>query len=294
MANNMPVRIEVDTAQAKKVHEYCYRRFNKPAAGMPRPGLCNYRYIPEKTFITTGVKGERDRANMYKKHQAVVGSLCLIRTEDIKALDVPAEMRITAADLGVILEKRQENPDYQGPVTTLRQVLMDLPFPLVPKEGQVTKKKLYHSVDFATSGPQAGIEVYLTAYEDRIEVASGLAKILPAYIKEFHGETAYNKWCNHQTEELGVEFDMDESFSWTGTWVTGDDKMSKSLLDEYVGIDLHLENLSVLESDKRVWVLEAGDASARTFNMGGSSTQTSIADDATLASNASGGVRGNE
>jgi hypothetical protein len=96
MANNPPIGIEVDAAQAKKVNTYCYRRFNRMTSRVPRPGYCNLRYVPDKRFITTGIKGDRDRANMLKKHQAVVSSLKLIRTEEIKNLDTPTLIHMTA------------------------------------------------------------------------------------------------------------------------------------------------------------------------------------------------------
>jgi hypothetical protein len=65
-------------------------------SGVSRPGYCNLRYVPDKRFITTGIKGNCDRANMLKKHQAVVSSLKLIRTEEIKDLDTPALVNMTA------------------------------------------------------------------------------------------------------------------------------------------------------------------------------------------------------
>jgi hypothetical protein len=42
---------------------------------------------------------------------------------------------------------------------------MELTFPLAPKVGQKVTK-----LDFATTGPTAGLEVLLTAYDDRVEL----------------------------------------------------------------------------------------------------------------------------
>jgi hypothetical protein len=277
MANNSPIRIEVDAAQAKKVNTYCYRRFNRMTSGVPRPGYCNLRYVPDKRFITTGIKGDQDRANMLKKHQAVVSSLKLLRTEEIKNLDTPALINMTEDAYEAHADAMATSTaNADGKKTTLRKVLMELTFPLAPKDGQKVTK-LFHSVDFATTGPTAGLEVLLTAYDDRIDVASSLVSILPAYIEEFYGQEAVEAWFNHQVEEIKVDFDYDHTCSWTGTWTTSDDKINRALLDEDVGINICLENLSVLDTDKHRRVLDADDASQRTFKMGGGSTQASAA-----------------
>jgi hypothetical protein len=202
MANNLPIRIEVDAAQAKKVNTYCYKRFNHMTSGVPRPGYCNLRYVPDKRFITTGMKGNRDRANMLKKHQAVVSFLKLLRTEEIKNLDTPTLINMTAdAYEAQAAAMATSTVCADGEKTTLRKVLMELTFPLAPKDRQKVTK-LFHSVDFATTGPTAGLEVLLTAYDDRVDITSSLVSILSAYyVEEFYGQAEISSKCWSDTTQ---------------------------------------------------------------------------------------------
>jgi hypothetical protein len=215
-----------------------------------------------------------------------------LETEDIKELDKPAAMNMQWEDAESLLRSATSPEEKRAvQVVTLRQVLLELPFPL-GSTGK--KKKLFHSVDFAWSGQYAGLKVLATTYLDRVEVASSFLQILPAFVKEFYGEDAVKRWFHHQDEEIDAKFDYDDSETWLGTWTTSDDLVNQELLDEFIGIPFVLENLSILETDTRRRVLDAEEDSQRTFGMGGGATHASdnIAgsdDAASIASGASGG-----
>ena len=96
--------------------------------------------------------------NMLRKHEGVINSLQIMACDTIKYLD------------------KEHNQ------TTLRHFMMELTFPISPTAGQKTKG-LIHSIDFASSGPDAGAKVQVTAYADRAELVSSLLNILPAFIE---------------------------------------------------------------------------------------------------------------
>ena len=247
MADNQLVHLEADASQAKVIHQYVYRRFNHMDNNPGRPGGNLLRYIPAQTYVTTGPEGERDRRGMLKKHQAVLKSLTLLSSDDIKHLDKPAKDSETQNDV------------------TLRVFLSQLTYPLTPKENQKTSP-LFHSMDWAVTGIDSGAKVLFTAYHDRAVTAAKLLGILPAFIKWAVGEEAVQTWIHHQLIEMQVEFQMDDEGNWTGQWTTEGDKVQKNLLDEELGYKIEFENMDMIEGrGKRM--LHADDASARTFNV---------------------------
>lgn len=267
LANNSMVHVESDASQTDRVNTYLYRRFNQVEGArgqIPRPLYCNLRYLPDASLIATGSRGERDLAEMLKKHQHVVGSLKLLENNGIKQLDKP-----------VCVDPLDEDKDLsEGAVemTTLRKELLGLPFPL--GKPNVTKK-LFHSVENGSGSYNAG-KVLFTAYDDRSDAAASFLRILPAWVKEMHGETAQKVWLGHQMEDMDVEFHYDDEGQWLGTWTTEDDKINQALLAENLGITICMENMGFLESDRKRRVLSADDATLKSFGMGGGgSVQTS-------------------
>lgn len=265
MANNMIVTIEADAAQAATIHRYLNARYNKVKGNVPRPGFSNMRYIPDTSLLNTA-RGERDRVNMLKKHQQVLSSLELLSTDLIKYLDAPVPVDT----------EKETTDDPSEPQTTLRKELLGLPFPLTYTKPQT--KRLFHSVDVATSGIFAGMSTWLTAYEDRSDKAAAFLRILPAWVETFHGPFALKKWLDHQIEPMEVEFHYDASGAWDGTWTTSDDKVNMDILNEDVGIKIDLEGLELVERDQRR-ILEVDNASHMTFQIGGSSVLASVPED---------------
>ena len=219
---------------------------------------------------------------MLKKHQAVLKSLTLLATDDIKKLDSPV----------LDIETQRE--------ITLREFLSQLTHPLTPKENQKTSP-LFHSMDWAVTGPDSGAKVLFTAYQDRATTAAKLLGILPAFVKWAVGEDTEKEWINHQLIEMGVDFDVDDEGNWTGKWTTEGDVVQKHLLDEDLGFKIELENMEMIEGGRRL--LHQDDASFKTFNVPkdteGQSTQlpdnadeNGSAVTATSAASGGGGVSG--
>ena len=163
---------------------------------------------------------------------------------------------------------------------------MELPFPLVheqktpedevmelnPKEKTDIPKKakeyLFHTVDFAANGRdmKAGI-VYFTSYKKRADVAQSFVDILPAYIEWKFQRDVVMKWF-HPTC-LGncgnVEFICDSEGSWTGHWKTEEDQMNENLFNEDLGMEIHIEGLSMLESSDGKQLVTEDELSHHTF-----------------------------
>ena len=158
-------------------------------------------------------------------------------------------------------------------------------FPLVPKPGQTTTQKLIQTVDFALSGPDAGSKVYVTVYEDRVDLAERLLAMLPAsFIRWKYDEQVASEWCTHSMETIEVEFHMDDAGNWTGEWTTEDDKLHALMLAEDVGYRLEFDNMQMLAADERCGrrLLCADDASMAAFRIdednSGHGRQTQLSD----------------
>jgi hypothetical protein len=151
---------------------------------------------------------------------------------------------------------------------TLRELLLGVTFPLVPKKKR-SAPKLFFTVDYASSGQDKDKgAVYLTAYHDRKELAAKVVDILPAFIEHYYGRDLAKKWCHPNSMGIiqDITFLEDEDGNDTGEWVTMEDEMGQDILDEDMGIQLDLGNLALLEfgHDNRV-LHNADDASANSF-----------------------------
>ena len=252
MARTM-THVEADHYIARTTNCYLNRRFNNVAQkNIPPPGNYKYlRYLPAPTYVTTG--GGNLRKNMLKKHEAVIDSLELITTESIKHLD------------------KEVDTEFDGKMT-LRTFLMGLTFPLSPKKGAKTKA-LIHSVDWTSSGQDAGASVMITAYNDRSKQVEQLVQILPEFIEFQFNEQIRKAWMNHQVILQDVDFHMDDEGNWKGSWATEDDKMNADIFNEEMEFDIVFENLELVT--KRRQILETEDASLHTFKMDGRSAQSS-------------------
>ena len=188
--------------------------------------------------------------NMLRKHEGVINSLQIMACDTIKYLD------------------KEHNQ------TTLRHFMMELTFPMSPTAGQKTKG-LIHSIDFASSGPDAGAKVQVTAYADRAELVSSLLNILPAFIEYQLDEETMVAWFHHQAVLPTVEWETDEDGNWTGGWKTEDDLMFQQLVDEEMEGTIVFDNMGLVRKDRRI--LSAEDASMKSFNIGseGRSAQSS-------------------
>ena len=245
MAANQLVQVEADAAQARTIHQFIYRRFNKTETNVPRPGEYNLRYLPSKEYLTSGTKGNRLRQNMIKKHKLVVEALQLVTTDQIKYLDTP---------------HATDNGDK-----TLRTVMHGLSHPLVPKPNQ-KKASLIHSIDWATTGEDAGATVYITAYEDRIHTVQNLVNILPAFIEWYVSKEAAVAWLIHQTDDMEVTFHCDTEGNWLGGWTTSDDQVQSNIIDEDMGYEIRIDNMEEVQGNQRR-ILSAEDASLKSFGL---------------------------
>jgi len=84
-----PLIVFADRADAKAVRRILYQSFNREPDFMKRLGRLNSRLIPSKDFLSVGSDAARNRDCLIQKHQQVLLSVRLLRTTDIKHLDVP-------------------------------------------------------------------------------------------------------------------------------------------------------------------------------------------------------------
>jgi hypothetical protein len=159
---NMLLYLEVDRAQAGPLTQELYHQFNTLKENKVRPGGYNFRVLPDKSQMRSGTRVARDRINMLRKHQANVQSLTVLKSYDIRELDKPQQ--------------------YNHREYTLRQLLLEVTSPLVTNKRNPAK--LFFTIDYAASGTDKdkGV-VYLTAYNDRNELAAKVVDILPAFIE---------------------------------------------------------------------------------------------------------------
>ena len=189
------------------------------------------------------------------------------------------------------LDKEYINP--QGQTLTLRMFMMKQTFPLAPKKNTKTKA-LIHSIDWTSTGMDAGTRVIITSYKDRSGLVEKLSQILPEYVEYVIDESAKKAWFHHQTMPQDVEFHTDMEGNWTGAWFTEDDRMNENILQEEMEFDVIFENMDLVANRR---VLDSEDASLVTFQCpDGRSTQSSkntmnATEDASIAaaSTASGG-----
>jgi hypothetical protein len=280
---NMMIHLEVDRSQAKALKQELYRLFNKVEENKVRPGGYNFRVLPDKSQMRSGTRGARDRINMLHKHQANVMSLVVLKSYDIKDID----------------DSQVCNKESY----TLRELLLNITFPLVPKKKR-NAPKLFFTVDYAASGQDKDRgAVYFTAYHDRKELAAKVVDILPAYIEHYHGRDLAKKWCHPASMGIiqDITFLVDEDGNDTGEWTTMEDEMGQDILDEDMGIRLDLGNLALLEIGEGRVLHNADDASANSFrsalgaeHMGkGNQTDSEILG-ASLATGASNALSGEE
>lgn len=243
---NKIIHLEADKGDADALMVLLKPAFKPNIDRCKRPGLYDIRIMPEKNFVRAGSSGSQDRVIMLKKHQAVVQSLGLVRNNQIKTLD----------------EEFQCNKIRY----TLRKFLMKLTFPLVIKE-EDKKEYLIQSVDFADSGnDKKSGTVYVTAYNDRVELVQRLVDIPPRLVERMLHRDAAKKWFHataiaHAPE---VDFDTDDDGNWNGAWTTEDDEINQEVLAEDMGIKF--EGLDFMGSSNPV-ILTTDDASMQSFGM---------------------------
>jgi len=108
---------------------------------------------------------------------------------------------------------------------------------------------------------------YLTAYNDRKDIAESFADILPVYVKEFYGTSLARTWFHATSFHLfsDINFDLDEQGEWTGTWTTADDEQLDIDLKEDMGVTLRLDGLELLESNVHTHTITTDELSAASF-----------------------------
>ena len=235
--NQLPV-VEADIADAKKVKKFLYACFNGEGKTL---GGYNTRTLPVFDQIITGSDGKNKYNRMLGKHVAIVNNLVLMRVTTISTLN--------------------ELVNTGHGKECLRTVLGTITYPLCPPQDS-TPQKLFHSMDFATSGSDArsGV-VYFTAYKDRADLAERLLDILPAYLVFRMGHTFATKVLHEGKLQECPEVHRDSSdySTWQGTWTTEEDAQLDAILDEDMGIEICIEGLDdVMEA-------EASQEGPRTF-----------------------------
>ena len=247
---NMMVHIETDRRHAKPIKAILHRLFNAPEQGAYRPGGYNVRVLPEKSQLKLGTKGDSDRIKMLQKHQAIVSSLTVIKSHDLR-------------DLNDI--KKFNDTDFN-----LREHLLNIKYPLGDHHTKKSTKSLFFSVDYAPSGSDKdqGV-VYFTAYNDRASIASKLVDIMPAFMINEYGEAQAQAYVNPASwgDHHNTDMINDNDGNWIGEWTTPDDAMGEYILNEDMGVELlSFDNMALLDEGFNTRVLlTTEDASVCTF-----------------------------
>ena len=63
-----------------------------------------------------------------------------------------------------------------------------------------------------------------------------------------------------------MDFHYDAEGNWLGTFTTEDDQIQRDIIDEYMGFNIQLANMEMLNGNKRR-VLTSDDASMKSFKM---------------------------
>jgi hypothetical protein len=199
--------------------------------------------------MRSGTRGARDRLNMLHKHQANVQSLTVLKSYDLREIDQPQQ--------------------YNHKEYTLRQLLLEITSPLVTNKKNPAK--LFFTVDYAASGTDKdkGV-VYLTAYNDRKELAAKVVDILLAFIEHMYRKHLTSKLCHAAAMGIiqDVTFLTDDDGNDTGEWTTQEDDMGVDILNEDMGVKLDFSNMELLTYDMNDRVLHnAEDASVISFRL---------------------------
>ena len=218
-----PLIIYADRADAKEVRRILYQAYNREPDFMKRPGYLNSRLIPSKDFLSVGSDSARNRECLIQKHQQVLLSVRLLRTTDIKELDLPVVVN--------------------GVQYTLREELLQIRHPLGSSMAD-TSARFFFGVDWADRGRnlEAGT-CYLPVYSDRLSVATTFTRILPVYISDLLGPDVVRKWFQPSAiaDCQGVALTKDDDGLWTGGWTTDEDAFDLDLLAEDMGGDVTID-----------------------------------------------------
>ena len=266
-SNNQIIHFECDRSQAKNACRCLNMTYNKTPKAADRPGGYKIRFAPDPKIITTGSNAVQGLVNLRKKHQAVVASLGAVTTEEIKELDKECTIR----------DER----------VTLRETLMQLTYPLAPKPGQKTSP-LLNSIDWVSSGRNADTEVVATALLDRFTTVQRLFKVLPQFVLFLHEDPPNDdsdkdenpeekvfdiehplvkEWFHPQFEVGIVEFHRDEQKQWTGEWTTEDDAITQGILDEDMGVEIDMNDISSSEHARPRHIIDSDNMSLMTFGL---------------------------
>ena len=225
----------MDRTQVKQVKEFLYDTFNS-LDSKDLLGGYNTRVLPVQSQITSGTDGEKDHIRMLKKHQAIIKQLKTMKTYGVRDLDVDLD------------------GNKKAKTSTLRQILLQLPYPLYSSDIKIPKKRLFHSVDYAASGQDAKKgAVILTAYKDRAVLAEKLVDILPQFLTFAYGYDTTKKFMTHQAIQdcPEIEWDSPTYAEWKGTWTTEEERQMKALFEEDMGVAIQMEGLEILQQDAR-------------------------------------------
>ena len=135
LAENQLIKVEVDQKDVKRLKAVLYAFINTQKDFWCCPGQYKIQFLPDKAQMLSGSKGANAHLQTLRKHAAVIKSLTILKTEDIKHLYEPIPIN--------------------GTVYLLWSFLINLTSPLVPpSEGKALT--MFHSIDLPSSGQDHG------------------------------------------------------------------------------------------------------------------------------------------
>ena len=87
LAENQLIKVEVDRNNVKRLEKVMYAYVNKKSDFRHRPGQYKTWFLPDKARMLPGSQGALACIKTLCKHAAIIKSLTLIKTKDIKSLD---------------------------------------------------------------------------------------------------------------------------------------------------------------------------------------------------------------
>jgi len=199
-----------------------------------------------------GSDGANARQQALRKHKLVIQSLTLVK-----------------AHTEEIIQELNKPHQANGASCTLRDIVLDIPFPLV--FDAETQCELFNSVDVASKGEDANQGfVCFAAHKDHSDIAKGAVAAPPAHVRHLLGNEAVKLWF--ASPEIGRDIDLGltPDGHWDGSWTTQEDQILTDVLDTDVGF--HIDNMQFVDpeveddstADRRVF-LTGDDASLHSF-----------------------------
>ena len=246
LVSNRPFRIECEITHARWFAEKIKNAFNKVTERKHRPGILDARVVLDPAYMLCSSTGLENRKAMFTKHKLFMESVEMIDCSIISNLDSVyhhASGRTTLRKM--IMELTYPLVPFRDPISGEEYMLDDEDNVILDSKGKNAKPPdLFHNVDFieATNPAYSGFK--LTTWNNRLNLARRVTEILPAIIKYKLGVVPHGWFISQEAEAIcnRVTLNIDtDTKEWLGTWTTQDDvEMRETIFEEIQGVDMEV------------------------------------------------------